>query len=196
MEDYSGLISKLKLDLYSTQDFFPVQMRSECAEITQKLDDFIGKNLFDFVKISQTIQNIISMYKSILIGDTSDEELEEQRKIPDSKIHFYTDMKRFCEQLIVLYNLLNSISLLEYFIDYLKENNKKETANYLEDIVSDLDKWILNVGTDARKLYSVFERLDVISDEFVIYRDNKHYMAILNTITSIYSCLKILYSRV
>ena len=75
MRNYDGLKNKLKLDLIATISFFPLETRNKCNEVTQKLEEVVDKNIYDYIKIVDNIQTLISMYKTLLLFDIADEDM-------------------------------------------------------------------------------------------------------------------------
>ncbi len=194
MRDYDGLKNKLKLDLIATISFFPIETRNKCNEVTQKLEEIIDKNIYDYIKIIDNIQTVIAMYKFTLIEHTSEEELEEQRRIPDSEVNFYVEVKRFCEKLIEIYRLLCDLDLLEIMAQKLKDKGKIETANFLADVLEKIDTDILNQGTDGKVLNDLYTSLPMISYELETFSmTDDLFRTTMIIINSIYFDLKTIY---
>ena len=196
MRNYDGLKNKLKLDLIATISFFPVEIRTECNEVTQNLEEIIDKNIYDYIKIIEHIQTVIAMYKFTLIGHTSEEELKEQRKIPDSRINLYVELKRFCEMLIEIYRILCDLDLLEIMIQKLKDKGKIETANFLADVLEKIDTDILNQGTDGKALNDLYTSLPMVSYELETFSTTDDlFRTTMIIINSIYFDLKTIYRK-
>lgn len=193
MDSYIGFINKLQLDLLASIHMYVGN--SKFKKEIDELDRIVGENQYLNPKSFDRMYEILDALKNKIFGGMSLEERDKQSKDPISDVNLYIEIKRFCWLVVESYKLLNNIFILENVVSSLNLYSRKETINFLNGLVSDLNNWILNVKTDGKKLEEVYMKIEKISEEFKKHSNDNIISIAMSACNNIYFILKSIYVR-
>ena len=172
---YDGLKNKLLLDLLTIEDFY--QSIPVYDNQISELKHIINYMLYDYV---QTTDKILSIKSSIKSNDNSNDII--------SKKNYGIELRNYCDKLLYLFNLLNSLAIIRNIIEM---SVSSELTALLNGIHNDIFDYVLNAGIDGKKLNDIYAELLYVS------KDLEADTVKINTLTksaicNIYNMLKLL----